>query len=71
MVLQGTLGARQAPKAHSQIVDPVVHWLFLFLLFITAGPIALLFAWGEGQCGGRALRYDEPRLVWASLAITH
>ena len=33
-------------------------------VFITAGPMIKL-------CAGGAMRYDEPRLVWTSLPITH
>jgi hypothetical protein len=43
------------------------------LLFITTVPITKLFACGEGDIGGHVLWdvYYEPRLVWASLPITH
>jgi hypothetical protein len=51
--------------------------LLLFItaacVFITAGPITKLFAWGGG--GGQwrtcATRDYEPRPVWTSLPITH
>ena len=37
------------------------------LLFVTAVPNTKLFARGEGDSGGHAMRYDEPRLVRTSL----
>ncbi len=42
-------------------------------VFITAGPIIKLCAGGEGDSEGHvlAMRYDESRLVWTSLPITH
>ena len=47
---------------------------FSVCVFITAGPMIKLCAGGEGDSEGHVLcsmRYDEPRLVWTSLPITH
>jgi hypothetical protein len=43
----------------------------LVCVFITAGPITKLFAWGGGEWRTCAMRDDEPRPVWMSLLITH
>jgi len=40
-------------------------------VFITAGPIIKLCEGGEGDSEACDMRYDEPRLVWTSLPITH
>jgi hypothetical protein len=44
-------------------------------VYYSAGPIMKLCAGGEGtvkdMCYENSMRYDEPRLVWTSLPITH
>jgi hypothetical protein len=55
-----------------RLVDHSSRRLKVACVFITAVPIAKLFAWGGGkQWRTCATRDDEPRPVWTSLPITH
>jgi hypothetical protein len=47
--------------AHWGVCDDDVLFIGTRFMFSTAVPIIKLFAWGEGNSGGRVLRDDEPR----------